>query len=92
MTLPSSHRPPHLSGQTLLLRVDFVVDFWPFLLVFRPILVKNGQNRPRNRLLLEGLLRVLGGAEEGVCGWKSGHNDSTARFGDGNQWWRQLSS
>ena len=35
--LPSSHRPPHLSGQTPLLRVDFGVDFCSFLLVFSTV-------------------------------------------------------
>ena len=48
VTLLSSHRLPHLSGQTPLLRVEFGVGFWSFLLVFRPFsanLVKNGQNR-----------------------------------------------
>ena len=34
VTLPSSHRPPRLSGQAPLLSVDFGVDFWSFLLVF----------------------------------------------------------
>ena len=33
MTLPSSHRPPHLPGQAPLLSVDFGVDFWSFLLI-----------------------------------------------------------
>ena len=48
MTLPSHHRPPRLPAQTALLRVDFEVDFWPFLLVldrFWLILVKNSQDR-----------------------------------------------
>ena len=43
---------------------------------FRPFSANFGQKRPkltRNRLLLKGLLWVLGGAGEEVCGWKSGH-------------------
>ena len=39
-------------------------------------MAQNGQNRPRNRLLLKGLLRVLGGSGEGVSGWKSSHKPS----------------
>ena len=53
-----------------------------FLVVFarfRSFSANFGQKQPkltRNRLLLKGLLRVLDGAGEGVCGWKSGHNSS----------------
>ena len=64
MTLPSSHRPPPLSGQAPLLSVDFGVDSCSFPTVFGQFW---GQKRPkstRNRLLLKGLLRVLGGAGE----------------------------
>ena len=47
-----------------------------FFARFRPFSANFGQKRPkstRNLLLLKGLLRVLDGAEEGVCGWKSSH-------------------
>ena len=58
VTLPSSHRPPHLSGQTPLLRVDFGVDIGPLLLVFNrfwPILVKNAKNPTPKSPPLEGV-------------------------------------
>ena len=67
VTLPSSHRPSHPSGQTPLFRVDFGVAFGRF----RPFSANFGHKQPkstRNRLLLKGLLRVLGRAAEGVCG------------------------
>ena len=77
VTLPSSHRPlPQRSGQAPLLSVDFRVDFYSLLLVvdrFRPTLVKKRPKSALNQLPFKGLLRVLGGAGEGVCGWKSGH-------------------
>ena len=44
---------------------------------FRPFSANSRQKQPKstqNRLLLKGLIRVLDGAGEGLCGWKSGHN------------------
>ena len=67
---------PRLSGQTALLRPGFRGRFLAVLARFRPFSANFGQKRPkstRNRLLLKGLLRVLAGAGEGVCGCESGH-------------------
>ena len=68
-TFPVNPKPSEVS-----ISGSILGRFCSFSTFFRQFFgVKNGQNRLENWLLLKGLLRVLGRAGEGVCGWKSGH-------------------
>ena len=62
-TIQPQTPPPLRSNPALKSR--FRGRFFAVSSVFGRFWSKNGQNRPRNRLLFKGLLRVLGGAGEG---------------------------
>ena len=65
---------------SLILRVDFGVDFWSFFARFSAVFGQKPPKSTRNRLLLKGLLWVLGGAGQEVCGWKSGDKPCQESF------------
>ena len=73
-------RPISRTGGQTPLKPPFVTppfaaaQFYSFSTVFGQFWSKKQPESTRNRLPLKGLLRVLGGAGDGVCGWKSGHN------------------